>query len=113
MSVETKIVQADCIDAVMDMADGSVACVVTSPPFWAGTSYLPPGHPQRGSEIGAEGTVEEYASGMMAASRLLAEDAAAVWLFVLPNLVVTKTGITGVPANASSLSFDVTTIASA
>ena len=59
------------------------------------------------------GTVEEYAAGMKAASRMLAEDAAAVWLFVLPNLVVTKAGISGVPANASSLSFDVTTVASA
>lgn len=59
------------------------------------------------------GTVDEYTAGMRDASRLLAEDAAAVWLFALPNLVITKAGITGIPENASaSLSFDVTTIAS-
>ena len=42
---------------------------------------------------------------------LLAEDAASVWLFDLPNLVITKPNITGVGENAASLSFDVTTIA--
>ncbi len=60
-----------------------------------------------------EGTVDEYVSGMKEASRLLAEDAAAVWLFALPNIVITKPGITGVPQDAQSLSFDVTTIARA
>ena len=51
---------------------------------------------------------------MKVAARLIAEDAAAVWLFALPNLVVTKHGITGVAQNAnSSLAFDVTTIARA
>ncbi|TBT84660.1 ABC transporter substrate-binding protein [Propioniciclava sinopodophylli] len=60
------------------------------------------------------GTVAEYEAEMRTASRLIAEDAAAVWLFALPNLVVTKTGVTGVPENAnSSLAFDVTTIAKA
>ncbi|MDO5533895.1 MAG: ABC transporter substrate-binding protein [Propionibacteriaceae bacterium] len=60
------------------------------------------------------GTLTEYEAEMRTAARLIAEDAAAVWLFALPNLVVTKTGITGVPANAnSSLAFDVTTIAKA
>jgi len=60
------------------------------------------------------GTMDDYASQMRIAARLIAEDAAAVWLFALPNLLVTKHGITGVAENAnSSLSFDVTTIAKA
>lgn len=59
------------------------------------------------------GTMEEYVAGMKAAARLLAEDAAAIWLYVLPNLVVTRAGITGIPTNATSLSFDATTMASA
>lgn len=59
-------------------------------------------------------TPQEYADQMRTAARLIAEDAAAVWLFGLPNLVVTKQGITGVAEDAnSSLSFDVTTIAKA
>ncbi len=50
---------------------------------------------------------------MKQAARLLADDAAAVWLYALPNIVITKPGITGVPQDAQSLSFDVTTIARA
>ncbi|HHU39200.1 MAG TPA: ABC transporter substrate-binding protein [Propionibacterium sp.] len=61
-----------------------------------------------------EGTIEEYTTEMRNAARIIAEDAASVWLFALPNLVVTKEGVTGVAENAnSSLSFDVTTIAKA
>ncbi|PKQ32788.1 MAG: ABC transporter substrate-binding protein [Actinobacteria bacterium HGW-Actinobacteria-2] len=51
-------------------------------------------------------------AGMKASLRYLADDAAAIWLFALPNLVITKNTITGLPANASSLSFDLTSIAS-
>ncbi|MBK8459680.1 MAG: ABC transporter substrate-binding protein [Micropruina sp.] len=47
-----------------------------------------------------------------AAARTLAEDAAAVWLFCLPNLQVSRVGITGIGLNATTLSFDLTTIAS-
>lgn len=50
---------------------------------------------------------------MKRAARHLADDAAAIWLFALPNLVITKSTITGVGQNATSLSFDLTTIASA
>ncbi len=51
-------------------------------------------------------------AGMKAALRYLAEDAAAIWLFDLPNLVITKNTITGVAQNASSISFDLTSITS-
>ncbi|MDN5572048.1 MAG: ABC transporter substrate-binding protein [Propionibacteriaceae bacterium] len=60
-----------------------------------------------------QGTTEEFVAGLKSAAEFLAQDAAAVWLFMLPNLVVTRTGITGVPQNATTLSFDVTTMASA
>ncbi len=45
------------------------------------------------------------------AAKLLADDAAADWLFLLPNIVVTKPEISGVQANQVSMSFDVTTLA--
>jgi peptide/nickel transport system substrate-binding protein len=54
----------------------------------------------------------DYTTLMRDAARLLADDAAADWLFLLPNLVIVEAGITGVAANATSLSFDLTTIAS-
>lgn len=54
------------------------------------------------------GTPAEYVDLQRQAARLLSEDAAAGWLFLLPNLVVTTPDVTGISANASSLSFDVT-----
>ncbi len=53
----------------------------------------------------------DYAAEMKKAARFLADDAASVWLFDLPNLVVSKATVTGIAKNATSLSFDVTTIA--
>ncbi len=46
------------------------------------------------------------------AAKVLSQDAAADFLFLLPNLIVTRSDISGVAANATSLSFDLTTIAS-
>ena len=47
---------------------------------------------------------------MKQAAARLANQAAAVWLFALPNIVIAKAGLTGVPANMVTLSFDLTTI---
>jgi len=52
----------------------------------------------------------QFVADMKQAARLLADDAAADWLFVFPNLVVARAGLTGIATNATSLSFDVTTI---
>ena len=57
-------------------------------------------------------TEEQADAGMKAAVRYLADDAAAIWLFALPNLVITKATISGVAQNATTLSFDLTTITS-
>ena len=48
---------------------------------------------------------------MRKAVRTLADDAAAVWLFALPNPVITKATVTGVPQNSATLSFDLAPIA--
>jgi peptide/nickel transport system substrate-binding protein len=53
---------------------------------------------------------DEFIAQMKQAARLLADDAAADWLYVFPNLIVTRAGLTGIGVNATSLSFDVTTI---
>ena len=58
------------------------------------------------------GSADDYVRLMKQAAKLLADDAAADWLFMLPNLVVTTSAVTGIGANATSLSFDLTTIAS-
>ena len=54
----------------------------------------------------------EFDALMKQAAKLLADDAAACWLWLMPNLLVARTGISGIPANATSLSFDLATIAS-
>lgn len=60
-----------------------------------------------------EATSDEQANELMKqAVKYLADDAAAIWLFALPNLVITKATITGVAQNATTLSFDLTTITS-
>lgn len=56
-------------------------------------------------------TEQENVALLKQASRLLTEDAAADWLFLLPNLVITTAEVTGIPANAPSLSFDLTQVA--
>ncbi len=53
-----------------------------------------------------------YVSKMKQAAKLLATDAAACWLWLFPHLVVSKADITGVQANATSSSFDLTVLAS-
>lgn len=47
---------------------------------------------------------------MKDAARLISEDAAADWLFLMPNLMVAKKGITGLPKNALTESFDLSTL---
>ena len=68
---------------------------------------------QRLFALADEATEADAPPLMKQAARYLATDAAAIWLFALPNLVITKKNITGVAQNATSLSFDLTTIASA
>ncbi|GAA2179591.1 ABC transporter substrate-binding protein [Brooklawnia cerclae] len=53
-------------------------------------------------------TQTEQTALMKQAAQILSDDAAADFLWLLPNLVVTKSDVTGVQANAPSLSFDMT-----
>jgi peptide/nickel transport system substrate-binding protein len=55
-----------------------------------------------------QATPEKQVALMKQAARLLSEDAAGEFLFVLPNLMVADSDITGLPKNAISESFDVT-----
>lgn len=54
------------------------------------------------------GTQEQQVTYMKKAARMLSEDAAADWLFVLPNIIVAEKEITGLPENSVSESFDLT-----
>jgi peptide/nickel transport system substrate-binding protein len=54
------------------------------------------------------GPPSQEAAGYAAAARRISERAAADWLFLLPNLVVTRTTVSGLATNAVGQSFDVT-----
>jgi peptide/nickel transport system substrate-binding protein len=58
-----------------------------------------------------QGTATRQVQEMKRAARLLSQDAAADWLFLLPNLTVADKGITGLPKNAISESFDLSALA--
>ncbi|SOC56833.1 peptide/nickel transport system substrate-binding protein [Ornithinimicrobium cerasi] len=57
------------------------------------------------------GTEEEQVSKMQEAAALISEDAAADFLFLLPNLMVADPDITGLPENAIKESFDLSSLA--
>ncbi|MFW6598514.1 ABC transporter substrate-binding protein [Propionibacteriaceae bacterium Y2011] len=59
------------------------------------------------------GTQEEQVEKFKQVARILAEDAVADFLFLLPNLVVTKPDIDGLPQNATTLAFDLTDLSRA
>lgn len=49
-----KIIQSDCLDGLRTLADGSIHCCVTSPPYWGLRDY------GRDGQIGLEATPEAY-----------------------------------------------------
>lgn len=53
-------------------------------------------------------TEDEQVTLMKQAARILSDDAAADFLWLMPNLIVTKADVTGVDSNRTSLSFDMT-----
>lgn len=56
----TKILQGDCITVMRDMADDSVDCVVTSPPYWGLRDYGVDG------QMGLEPTLGQHIEQMVA-----------------------------------------------
>lgn len=56
----------DVFDRMAELPDGSVDLVLTSPPFLALRSYLPPDHPDKRKEIGSEPTPAEFLDTLLA-----------------------------------------------
>jgi len=57
------------------------------------------------------GTPDEQVTIMQEVARVLSEDAASDWLFLLPNLIVADADITGLPENGIGEAFDLTLLA--
>lgn len=65
----TRILTGDCREVLKTLADDSVHCCVTSPPYWGLRSYLPEDHPDKPLEIGSEPTLQEWVDTMVAVFR--------------------------------------------
>jgi len=59
---------------------------------------------------GDEGTPEEQVTDYRKVVQILSDDAASVWLWSFPNLVVAAANVSGLAKNAVSESFDLTTL---
>ena len=58
-----------------------------------------------------EGSAEDQVSNLKKVGRLIADDAAADVLFLLPNLMIADKGITGLPKNGIAVAFDLSKLA--
>lgn len=56
----------DVFERLADIPDGSIDLIVTSPPFLALRSYLPPDHPDKAKEIGSEAGPAQFLDTMLA-----------------------------------------------
>ena len=64
-----RIINADVMDALREMPDESVHCVVTSPPYFGLRAYLPADHPDKAREIGSEPTLDEHIARLVEVMR--------------------------------------------
>ncbi|PZG11750.1 ABC transporter substrate-binding protein [Nonomuraea aridisoli] len=106
------------LDAVFTQADYDLSIISHVEPrdmniFADESYYFRYDNPEFGELLAAadEGTEEEQTELRKQAAKLLSDDAAADFLFLMPNLMVAKKGITGLPKNAISESFDFTGLA--
>lgn len=60
-----RLLQGDCRLVLKTLADDSVHCCVTSPPYWGLRSYLPADHPDKHLEIGSEPTLGAWVQTMV------------------------------------------------
>jgi peptide/nickel transport system substrate-binding protein len=56
------------------------------------------------------GTQDQQVAGLQQVGRIIAEDAAADWLFLIPNLMVVDADVQGLPENRIGESLDLTTL---
>jgi DNA modification methylase len=64
-----QILQGDCRALLTTLPDSSMACCVTSPPYYGLRSYLPADHPDKAAELGLEPTLDQYIQNLVAVFR--------------------------------------------
>lgn len=99
------ILCGDVGEQLAKLADNSVHCVVTSPPYFGLRSYLPTDHPSKQTEIGAEETPQEYVDRMVevfrGVKRVLREDGC-LWLNLGDSYCSTAPGTRNAPMSKGS-----------
>lgn len=60
-----KLVNAEVKDGLGQLANKSIHCIVTSPPYWMLRSYLDNNDPNKPKEIGLEDTPEEFIENLV------------------------------------------------
>jgi hypothetical protein len=64
--VTARLLIGDVHERLADIPDNSIDLIVTSPPFLALRSYLPPDHPDKAKEIGSEATPADFLDTLLA-----------------------------------------------
>lgn len=106
--VETVYTKADYDLTIVSHAEARDLVTYTNPNYY--WRYDSPTFNQL-YKAADEAAPDQYATEMKKAARQLADDAASVWLYMMPNLVVAKATVSGIAKNQTTDSFDVTTIA--
>lgn len=78
-----RILHGDVRDKLRELADESIDCVVTSPPYWGLRSYLPKDHEDKPLEMGMERTLGEHIDALVSLfseMRRVMKPKAAFWL---------------------------------
>lgn len=60
-----RILQGDCRELLATLADASVHCALTSPPYWGLRSYLDDDHADKQSEMGLEPSPTEHVAALV------------------------------------------------
>lgn len=77
------VANVDALELLQSLPDGSVNCVVSSPPYFGLRAYLPNDHPDKPKEIGLEGKPECGKTGFM---RLRSDLSIADLMYVLKRI---------------------------
>lgn len=106
------------LSTVFKAADYDLSIVSHVEPHDLGTVFTPTYYtrysdPEFAKDVAAAdaGSEQDQTTELKAAARRLSENAAADWLFLLPNIIVAEKGITGLPRNSVTESFDLSNVA--
>lgn len=97
-----RILTGDVRAVLKTLADDSVDCCITSPPYWGLRSYLPANHPLKHLEIGSEPTVQDWVRtlvGVFDEVRRVLKPKGTLWLNLGDSYAGSRRGGAGWPGS--------------